>query len=332
MKISKNYNVITPPALEEAPLPIELSVPADCAGLRFDQTLAKLLPQHSRSRLSAWLKAGHIQLDHQLSSPSQKVWEYQKIQFIPLTDPKVSVFAAQSIPINVVFEDAALIIINKPAGLVVHPGSGNWDGTLLNALLNHYPPLKEIPRAGIVHRLDKDTSGLLVVAKTLIAQTSLVRQLQVHSVTREYVAVVHGLVSHSGVVDAPIGRHKTQRTRMAVAPNGKEAITHYEPIESLMMATVLCCRLETGRTHQIRVHMTSIGHPLIGDPVYGSKRKAPEFSRQALHAEKLALTHPINGQRLTWQAPIPEDIKALIEGLRQDPESKGKHNSASKRI
>ena len=230
-------------------------------------------------------------------------------------DPQISSFRAQDIPIDVVFEDAHLIVINKPPGLVVHPGSGNWDGTLLNALLQHAPQLTHIPRAGIVHRLDKDTSGLLVVAKTLIVQTALVRQLQDHSVTRLYLALVHGFVQSEGTVDAPIGRHKTQRTRMAVAPNGKPAITHYEPVAHYEHATLLRCQLETGRTHQIRVHLTALGHPLVGDKVYGAHRKTPVFGRQALHAEKLALTHPVSGRRRSWSAPLPHDMQQLIAAL-----------------
>jgi 23S rRNA pseudouridine1911/1915/1917 synthase len=284
--------------------------------MRFDQALANLFPEHSRSRLSAWVKAGRVTLDGNTSSSSQKVWGGEKVTVAPMDDPQISSFRAQDIPIDVVYEDDHLIVINKPAGLVVHPGSGNWDGTLLNALLQHAPLLEKIPRAGIVHRLDKDTSGLLVVAKTLITQTSLVRQLQDHSVAREYVAVVHGFVAHEGSVDAPIGRHKTQRVRMAVAPNGKPAITHYEPMEHLGQITVLRCRLETGRTHQIRVHLQSIGHPIVGDPVYGGSRKTPVFPRQALHAEKLALTHPATGRRRSWSARVPADMRKLIAGLK----------------
>ncbi len=295
---------------------IALILPADCAGMRFDQALAQLFPEHSRSRLTAWLKAGRITLDGAASSASHKVWGGEKVTVSPLADPSISSFRAQDIPIDVVFEDEHLIVINKPAGLVVHPGSGNWDGTLLNALLQHAPQLAKIPRAGIVHRIDKDTSGLLVVAKTLTAQTALVRQLQDHSVTREYVAVVHGFVAHEGTVDAPIGRHKVQRTRMAVAPNGKAAITHYEPEQHLEKTTVLRCRLETGRTHQIRVHLQSIGHPIVGDPVYGGSRKIPAFTRQALHAEKLALTHPASGRRRSWSARIPADMRKLITALK----------------
>ena len=315
-KIIENYNLnALVRAAEPTPAPLHAEVPAGCAGQRSDYALAKMFPEHSRSRLSAWLKSGLITLDGVSPAPKDKVWGGEKVVLNAEADLRTTSFRAEDIPINVVFEDAHLIVINKPAGLVVHPGSGNWAGTLLNALLQHAPALAHIPRAGIVHRLDKDTSGLLVVAKTLTAQTALVRQLQDHSVTREYVAVVHGFLQKSGSVDAPIGRHKTQRTRMAVVPNGKPAITHYQPIQHFAQATLVRCLLETGRTHQIRVHLTSIGHPIVGDPVYGAHRKTPAFTRQALHAEKLALTHPASGRRRSWSAPIPGDMNKLISAL-----------------
>ncbi len=314
-KVIENYNVNTLATAAHVTAPVHAKVPADFAGQRSDYALAQMFPEYSRSRLTAWLKAGRITLNGASPAPKDKVWGGEAVLLNAEADPQTSAFRAENIPINVVFEDAHIIVINKPAGLVVHPGSGNWDGTLLNALLQHAPALAQIPRAGIVHRLDKDTSGLLVVAKTLIAQTALVRQLQDHSVTREYVAVVHGFLQKSGMVDAPIGRHKTQRTRMAVAPNGKAAITHYEPIEHYLQATLVRCQLETGRTHQIRVHLMSLGHPLVGDPVYGANRKTPAFPRQALHAQKLALTHPATGRRRSWNAPIPADIKELLVTL-----------------
>ncbi len=314
-KVIENYNVNTPATAAIAIAPVQAEVPADYAGQRSDQALAQMFPEHSRSRLTAWLKAGRITLNGASPAPKDKVWGGETVLLNAEADPQTSAFRAENIPINVVFEDAHIIVINKPAGLVVHPGSGNWDGTLLNALLQHAPQLSQIPRAGIVHRLDKDTSGLLVVAKTLGAQTALVRQLQDHSVTREYQAVVHGFLQNEGTVDAPIGRHKTQRTRMAIAPNGKPAVTHYEPVEHYDKATLVRCQLETGRTHQIRVHLMSIGHPLVGDPVYGAHRKTPAFPRQALHAQKLALTHPATGRRRSWNAPLPADMKKLIATL-----------------
>ena len=314
-KVIENYNVNTLATAAHVTAPVHAKVPADFAGQRSDYALAQMFPEYSRSRLTAWLKAGRITFNGASPAPKDKVWGGETVLLNAEADPQTTAFRAENIPINVVFEDAHIIVINKPAGLVVHPGSGNWDGTLLNALLQHAPALAQIPRAGIVHRLDKDTSGLLVVAKTLIAQTALVRQLQDHSVTREYIAVVHGFLQKSGMVDAPIGRHKTQRTRMAVAPNGKAAITHYEPIEHYLQATLVRCQLETGRTHQIRVHLMSLGHPLVGDPVYGANRKTPAFPRQALHAQKLALTHPATGRRRSWNAPIPADIKELLVTL-----------------
>jgi 23S rRNA pseudouridine1911/1915/1917 synthase len=318
----ENYNLNLHPAAADAVQPSPSSapslcavVPAACAGLRSDAALAQMFPEHSRSRLSAWLKAGRITLDGAALAPKDKVWGGEQVVGYAEADPQTTAFRAEAIPIDVVFEDAHVIVINKPAGLVVHPGSGNWDGTLLNALLQHAPALAQLPRAGIVHRLDKDTSGLLVVAKTLVSQTALVRQLQDHSVTREYAAVVHGFVPGEGTVEAPIGRHKTQRTRMAVAPGGKAAITHYEPVAHYTQATLLHCRLETGRTHQIRVHMASIGHPLVGDTVYGAQRKSPAFARQALHAQKLAFIHPASGRRRSWRAALPQDMQQLIDAL-----------------
>lgn len=319
-KRPENYNVITPaqaPGL--TPERLSAVVPDVCAGLRADTALAQMFPEHSRSRLSAWLRNGRITLDGASPAPKDKVWGGEQVVVDPETDPHITAYRAQDIPITVVFEDEHLMVIDKPAGLVVHPGSGNWQGTLLNALLQHAPQLEKIPRAGIVHRLDKDTSGLLVVAKTLTAQTALVRQLQAHSVTREYIAVAHGFVQTAGSVEAPIGRHKTQRTKMAVVPGGKPALTHYEPVAHYETATQLRCRLETGRTHQIRVHLASIGHPLIGDPVYGGNRKTssttPAFARQALHAHTLALTHPATRRRRSWSAPLPADLKKLIADL-----------------
>jgi 23S rRNA pseudouridine1911/1915/1917 synthase len=300
-----------------------LAVPADCAGLRLDQALARLLPEYSRNRLQEWMRCGHITVDGGPASAKAKVWGGETVVVAPQALPSTTQHAPEEIPLAVVFEDVDILVIDKPAGLVVHPGSGNWSGTLLNALLRHAPALAGVPRAGIVHRLDKDTSGLLVVAKTIPAQVDLVRQLQARSVTRDYVAVVHGLVARDGVVEAPIGRHPVHRTRMAVVARGKPAKTYYFPMENGSGWTRLRCRLETGRTHQIRVHLHSIGHPLIGDPVYGiSQRKsalpaaALEFPRQALHAARLALIHPGTGEELSWESALPADISALIDKLK----------------
>jgi 23S rRNA pseudouridine1911/1915/1917 synthase len=288
--------------------------------MRFDQALARMFPEHSRSRLAAWVKDGLVTLDHERVDAKRKVWGGERVSVALQPEARDTAAAAEAIALDIVYEDAALLVLNKPAGLVVHPGSGNWQGTLLNGLLHHHPALAGIPRAGIVHRLDKDTSGLLVVAKTLEAQTDLVRQLQARSVVREYLALVHGKLDRDASVDAPIGRHQTQRTRMAVTEHGRAARTHYRVLERFARATLLECKLDTGRTHQIRVHMQSIGHPLVGDPVYRAGRGSAEgplasFKRQALHAYRLGLTHPTSGAHMQWEAPIPADMQALLREL-----------------
>lgn len=296
---------------------IALTVPEHCAGLRLDQALTRLLPEFSRSRLARWVKDGEVTLDGRSALPRQIVRGGERIDVRPRPDPLERAHRPQKIPLDIVFEDESLIVINKPAGLVVHPGSGNWSDTLLNALLQHAPQLSGLPRAGIVHRLDKETSGLIVVAKTLKAHAGLVRQLQTRSVTREYLAVVHGDLARAGMVEAPIGRHPVHRTRMAVVARGKPAITHYTVLERYGAASLLLCRLETGRTHQIRVHLSSIGHPLVGDSVYGKRSGTlAGFKRQALHAEKLALMHPVTRRTRTWHAPLPQDMRDLLLELR----------------
>ncbi len=308
-------------------------VPSEWAGWRFDAVLAKLFPEHSRSRLQGWLKDGLIRLDGAEVEAKRKVYGGERIEFteapVPFARDAAAGFAggitsadlAEDIALAVVFEDEALIVIDKPAGLVVHPGNGNASGTLLNALLHHAPQLAGIPRAGIVHRLDKDTSGLLVVAKTLTAQTDLVRQMQARSVRRHYLALALGTVERDGTVDAPLGRHAVQRTKMAIVrAGGKEARTHYAVLERFARATLLECRLETGRTHQIRVHLASIKHPLAGDPVYGKSKsgdaRLDAFPRQALHAWKLALRHPATAGEMAWESPLPADFAQLLESLR----------------
>ena len=297
---------------------MQITVPAACAGLRLDQALANLLPAYSRNRLAQWVRAGRVSLDGRAAQPKQKVSEGDVIRVLAAPDPAMAENRAENIPLDIVFEDDALLVINKPAGLVVHPGSGNWQGTLLNAVLGHAPALGGIPRAGIVHRLDKDTSGLLVVAKTLPAQTDLVRQLQARSVKREYLAVAHGRVARDGRIEAPIGRHPVQRTRMTVTARGRQAVTHYEVLERFENATLLRCRLETGRTHQIRVHLSSLGHSLVGDPAYGKRSSTIAFPRQALHAERLGLLHPQTGKPMSWQADLPQDMNELITTLRRE--------------
>ncbi|HEV8262206.1 MAG TPA: 23S rRNA pseudouridine(1911/1915/1917) synthase RluD [Burkholderiales bacterium] len=291
--------------------------------MRLDQALVRLLPEYSRNRLQEWIRSGHVTMNGASASAKAKVWGGETVVVAPQPAPGDASHRPEDIPLRVVFEDDQILVIDKPAGMVVHPGSGNWSGTLLNALLRHTPQLSGVPRAGIVHRLDKDTSGLLVVAKTIPAQVNLTRQLQARSVTREYSAVVHGVVVRDGVVEAPIGRHPVSRTRMAVVARGKAATTRYAVRERGPSWSLLRCRLETGRTHQIRVHLYSIGHPLIGDPVYrlnnrGTKlpAEALDFHRQALHARRLALVHPQTGETLTWQAPTPLDIARLLSVLR----------------
>jgi 23S rRNA pseudouridine1911/1915/1917 synthase len=304
--------------------PVELTVPSDCAGQRLDQALSKMLPDYSRSRLARWIRDQQVQVDGKPALPKSRVWGGERIALKPDLEPADQANRAESIALDIVHEDRAVIVIAKPAGLVVHPGAGNWSGTLLNALLAHAPQLAALPRAGIVHRLDKDTSGLLVVAKTLEAQTSLVRQLQARTVRRVYLALVHGRIANAGTVEAPIGRHPVERTRMAVVAQGRPAVTHFEISERYAHATLLRCRLETGRTHQIRVHLQSLGHPLVGDLVYARRRVSADpainaFKRQALHAIELAFAHPDSGERVSWTIALPADLRELIAKLEPAP-------------
>jgi 23S rRNA pseudouridine1911/1915/1917 synthase len=303
--------------------PAVLTIPATCAGMRLDAALAQLCPEHSRSRLQAWMKEGRVSIDGAEADAKRKVFGGEVVRMAQAVPTEESAHRAEAIDLNIVFEDEHLLVIDKPVGLVVHPGSGNWSGTMMNALLHHAPHLAEVPRAGIVHRLDKDTSGLLVVAKTLAAQTDLVRQLQARSVKRHYLALAHGEIAAAGSVDAPIGRHPVQRTKMAIVTrggSGRDALTHYVPRERFAAATLIECRLETGRTHQIRVHMASIGHPLVGDQVYGKRKSADPlldaFPRQALHAWRLALIHPATKLEMSWEAPLPPDFAELLEACR----------------
>ena len=300
---------------------LALSVPADCGGQRLDQVLARLCPQHSRSRLQNWIREGRVVVDGNTARETKhKLWGGELIELAEAPDDRQLSSAPEAIALNIVYEDETLIIVDKPAGLVVHPGSGNWHGTLLNALLHHDPALAGVPRAGIVHRLDKDTSGLMVVARTIEAQTDLVRQLQARTVKRYYQALVRGKLELGGTVDAPLGRHPTQRVKMAVVSTGKPARTHYRIVERFVDCTLVDCALETGRTHQIRVHMTSIGHPLVGDPVYGGGTSrvpsGPDFHRQALHARRLGLVHPASGKPMSWKSELPEDMAGLIDHAR----------------
>lgn len=305
--------------------PLRLKVPSEDGGLRLDQVLAKLLPDYSRSRLQSWIENEQVLLNGKAATIKQKVWGGETLDVVLQNDPAEQPHQAEDIALNIVYEDDSILVINKPVGLVVHPGNGNWQSTLLNALLHYAPQLAEIPRAGIVHRLDKDTSGLLVVAKMLTAQTDLVRQLQARSVRREYLALVCGEVERNGKVDAPIDRHPAQRTKMAVVPDGKPAITHYTIAERFPGCTLLRCKLETGRTHQIRVHMAYLHHPLVGDSTYikGAQKCPPQmravlaaFPRQALHAERLGLLHPETEEWMEWQAEMPDDLKQLLATIR----------------
>ena len=294
-------------------------IPDDCAGMRLDQALARLFPQYSRSRLQTWLKDGSLKIDGASPEARRSARGGEEVALL-LPEQTDTSPLAQDLPLTIAYEDAEIVVIDKPAGLVVHPGAGNPDNTLMNALLAHAPSLALVPRAGIVHRLDKDTSGLLVVAKTVAAQTSLVRQLQARTMGRTYAALAWGNVRGSkGVIDAPIGRDARSRTRMAVTERGKPARTAYEVLERMPAATLLACKLESGRTHQIRVHLQSIGHPLVGDPVYRRGAKSQPlggFGRQALHATRLELVHPRTNRQRVWESPLPEDFRRLLRILR----------------
>jgi 23S rRNA pseudouridine1911/1915/1917 synthase len=282
-----------------------------------DQALARMFPQYSRNRLQVWLAAGHIRLDGARGEARQAVRGGERVELAPPAAPDAAP-RAQRMPLAIVFEDDALIVIDKPAGLVVHPGAGVPDRTLMNGLLAHCPALAGVPRAGIVHRLDKDTSGLLVVAKTVEAQASLVRQLESRSMRRVYLAVVQGDPPSSGLIDAPVGRDTRARTRMAVTRRGKDALTRYRVLERYGHAALVECRLESGRTHQIRVHFQHIRHPLVGDNVYRrGTRHGIAFARQALHAVELSLEHPRSGKTMTWRAEPPADLQKLLKSLRQ---------------
>ncbi len=298
-------------------------------GKRVDQVLSELFGEYSRSRLQRWIKEGRVTLDGNPCRSKDKVLGGEEIKLQPVLSKEVSI-QAEAIPLEILYEDDELLVINKPAGLVVHPATGNPDGTLLNALLHHQVDLEKIPRGGIVHRLDKETSGLLVVAKTLQSQTSLVNQLQARSVKREYRAIAQGVLTTGGSVDQPIGRHPVHRVRMAVHPSGKPSLTHYRVLERYRAHSYLRVNLETGRTHQIRVHMAYIHHPLLGDPVYGGRLRiasgtSPElqealrsFRRQALHAARLELQHPRSGELMAWEAPLPADMQQMLKQLQQD--------------
>ncbi|OGT53267.1 MAG: RNA pseudouridine synthase [Gammaproteobacteria bacterium RIFCSPHIGHO2_12_FULL_42_13] len=307
----------------------KLTLPADVAGLRLDQALVKLLPEYSRTQIQVWMKNNEISINGQPVKTRVVVrgGEQIHIEAIPKSQP---FWDAQNIPLNIVYEDESLLVINKPQGMVVHPAAGHREQTLLNALLYYAPHLKNLPRAGILHRLDKDTSGLLVVAKTADSLKELTRQLKKRTILREYQAIVTGKFVSGGTIDEPIARHPILRKRMAIVDSGRTAITHYRIIEQYRDHARLKVRLETGRTHQIRVHMTHIHHPIVGDATYGGRLYIPkgvtpelrdilrQFHRQALHAYSLGLTHPVTREFVRWEVELPEDMQALIRALKQD--------------
>lgn len=307
--------------------PRVVEIPTDLGGQRIDQALAALLTDYSRSRLQQWIKDGFVLMNGTPVNSKTKIYGGEKLEVFEQLTPEEAAFAPEAMPLNIVYEDDAILVIDKPVGLVVHPAAGNWSGTLLNGLLHYLPSLRHIPRAGIVHRLDKETSGLMVVAKTLAAQTDLVRQLQARTVKRVYRAIADGKVAYDGVIDEPIGRDPHQRQKMAVVRfGGKPAVTHVKVLERFDYHTYIECRLETGRTHQIRVHMKQAGHPLAGDALYGNPRyKIPEdltlavkkLGRQALHAAVLGLIHPTTGQAMSWKSRLPEDVRELLAVLRE---------------
>lgn len=309
---------------------LEQSVPISFRGMRLDQAASELFSDFSRSRLQVWIKKGDLLVDGNIYRPKDKLLGGELLSVSVILEPEGE-WKSEAISLDVMFEDEDIIVLNKPAGLVVHPAAGNYTGTLLNGLIYHAPAIAKIPRAGIVHRLDKDTTGLMVVAKTLEAHHSLVKQLQARTVSRQYQAVSQGVMTGGGTVSKPMGRHPQARIRMAVVSHGgKDAVTHYRVIERFTHHTHIKVNLETGRTHQIRVHMADIGYPLVGDPVYGGRLKLPKgatlnlqstlrsFKRQALHAAKLGLIHPTSNEYMEWHVPVPQDFSTLLGALKNE--------------
>jgi len=310
---------------------LKIIIPERMTGQRFDVALSEMLPDYSRSKITAWIKSGEALINHKPFKPKDKVNGSEMVE-LTISQKQNNDWVSEDIPLNVVFEDEDMIVLNKAVGLVTHPGAGNWSGTLANALLHYEPKLATLDRAGIVHRLDKNTSGLMVVARNEKSQKNLVEQLQTHSVSREYSAIVYGHMVSGGTIDKPIGRDTKDRVKQTVSSNGKEAVTHYRVIDRYQNHTHVKAILETGRTHQIRVHLSHIGYPLIGDSMYGGKVRFPRkadailkkalvnFKRQALHSRKLTLAHPISGELMSWKAPLPEDMLALLDVLNDyDP-------------
>jgi len=314
---------------QEVARQLTAQVPTTLAGERLDKALARLFPDYSRAQLQQWIRAGLVRVDAQLWRPRDRLQGEERVELtavLPAPRPE----QGEAIPLNIIYEDEALLVINKPAGLVVHPGAGNRQGTMMNALLHHAPELAALPRAGIIHRLDKDTSGLLVVARTSGTRRQLCEQLAARRFVREYQAIVNGVMTAGGRVAAAIGRHRVQRTRMAVREGGREAVSHYRVMRRFRAHTHIRVKLETGRTHQIRVHMAHIHFPLMGDPLYGGRLRLPRgcsaelqatlrgFRRQALHAAQLGITHPLSGESLHWEVPPPADMAQLLTALADD--------------
>ena len=310
---------------------LTIIIPERMTGDRLDVALSEMLPDYSRSKITAWIKSGDALINNKAFKPKDKVNGSQIVK-LSLNKKQNNDWSAENIALNIVFEDEDIIIINKPFGLVTHPGAGNWNGTLANALLYYDPKLSKLDRAGIVHRLDKNTSGLMVIARNEKSQKYLVEQLQSHSVVREYSAIVYGHMISGGSVNEPIGRDPKDRIKQAVSSNGKDATTHYRVIDRFKSHTHVKAILETGRTHQIRVHLSHIGYPLLGDPMYGGRVRFPKkaseilkesllgFKRQALHSKKLTLNHPSTGELMSWKAPLPDDMLELLEILNEfDP-------------
>ena len=307
---------------------LNIIIPERMIGERLDSALSEMLPDYSRSKISVWIKAGDALINEKTFKPKDKA-NGTEIVYLTLKHKQTQDWAAEKIPLNVVYEDEDIIVINKQFGIVTHPGAGNWTGTLANALLFYDPSLSKLDRAGIVHRLDKNTSGLMVVARNEKSQKYLVEQLQNHSVDREYSAIVYGHMIAGGTIDEPIGRDPKDRVKQAISMNGKDATTHYRAIDRFKSHTHVKAILETGRTHQIRVHLSHVGHSLIGDPMYGGRVRFPKkaseelkdalvnFTRQALHSKKLTLTHPISGELMSWKAPLPDDMIRLLEVLKK---------------
>ena len=308
---------------------LEAVVPSDLGGKRLDQIASKLFSDYSRSSLQEWIRTGALTVDGTTLRPKDRLYGGEQLSLNAEIEDDGR-WEPEDIPLDIVYEDEHIIVINKPRDLVVHPAAGNWSGTLLNGLLHHYPDIASVPRAGIVHRLDKDTTGLMVVAKTLQAQTDLVEQLQDRTVSREYEAIVFGVMSAGGEVNEPIGRHTTNRIKMAVVTTGKPSVTHYRVLERYRGHTHVRVQLETGRTHQIRVHMSHMRYPLVGDTLYAGPPRFPrgatpelvtalkDFDRQALHARRLGLIHPATGEYMEWESDLPEDFQTLLDVLEED--------------